>query len=128
MKKAYLHSLSALFLALAFGLHAEEPAFEAELFEIGTLVYSDDFDGEWNHERWGAPKGKKIEGGKLIMEAEFTNREEAMKALKRDHQREGSKRPSRHLQGWRRLPHPRRLSPPLVLHRIIHPTFHRIAS
>ena len=80
-------SLSFFAISLAFSVHlgAEEPAFESKLFEKGTLVYSDDFDGELDRERWGAPKGKKIEDGKLIIEAQFTNREEAMKVLKRDH-------------------------------------------
>ena len=63
---------------------SEEPAFESELFASGTLVYTDDFDGELNRERWGA-KGTKIEDGKLIIGPQFTNREEAMKKLKRDH-------------------------------------------
>jgi hypothetical protein len=74
-----------LLLALAANLQAAEPKFASELFKTGKLVYSDDFDGELNRERWGAPKGKKIENGKLIIEPQFTNREEAMKKLKRDH-------------------------------------------
>ena len=73
-----------LFLALAAPLHAAEPKFKSELFKTGKLVYSDDFDGELNRERWGA-KGTKIEGGKLIVGPQFANREEAMKKLKRDH-------------------------------------------
>jgi hypothetical protein len=73
-----------LLLALAAHLHAEEPKFKSELFKAGKLVYSDDFDGELNRERWGA-KGTKIEDGKLIIRPQFTNREEAMKKLKRDH-------------------------------------------
>ena len=78
-------SIFTFLLACNVHLGAEEPTFESELFEKGTLVYSDDFDGELNRERWGAPKGKKIEDGKLIIEPQFSNREEAMKALKRDH-------------------------------------------
>ena len=76
----------ALIILIAFSasLRAEEPAFESELFSSGTLVYSDDFDGEINRERWGA-KGTKIEEGKLIISPQFTDREVAMKALKRDH-------------------------------------------
>ena len=84
MKKACLPSLSALLLALVSNLSAEEPKFESDLFPSGTLVYSDDFDGEFNRERWGS-KGATIEKGRLIMKAQFTNREEAMKKLKRDH-------------------------------------------
>ena len=65
---------------------ADPPAFQSQLFEKGKLVYSDDFDGEFNKERWGAPKkNKQIKTGKLVVTAQFTSREEAMKVLKRDH-------------------------------------------
>ena len=74
-----------LLLTLSAQLHAAAPNFRSELFSTGKLVYSDDFDGELNREYWGAPKGKKIESGKLIIGPQFTNREEAMKKLKRDH-------------------------------------------
>ena len=84
MKKSPLFPLAAIF-AMSMGLRAEEPEFKSDLFKKGTLVYSDHFVGELNQERWGAPKGKKIEDGKLIIEPQFTNREEAMKVLKRDH-------------------------------------------
>ena len=84
MKKSIL-SFVATLLAMSVNLGAEEPKFTSDLFEKGRLVYSDDFDGELNREWWGASKGKKIEDGKLIIEPQFTNREEAMKALKRDH-------------------------------------------
>ena len=77
-------ALIALLAAVSAGFSSEVPEFESELFEKGTLIYSDDFDGELNRERWGA-KGTEIESGKLIIEPQFTNREEAMKALKRDH-------------------------------------------
>ena len=80
-----LLAVFALLAAASAGFGSEDPKFKSKLFEKGKLVYSDDFDGEYNRERWGAPKGKKIEGGKLIIEPQFTNREEAMKALKRDH-------------------------------------------
>lgn len=79
-----LLSLFAVSLMLSAPLLAEEPVFESELFESGTLVYTDDFDGELDRDRWGA-KGTKIEGGTLIIEPQFTNREEAMEKLKRDH-------------------------------------------
>ena len=63
-----------------------EPQFKSRLFSKGTLVYSDDFDGEFNRERWGSPKkGRLIKDGKLIVTPQFTSREEAMKVLKRDH-------------------------------------------
>ena len=80
--------LSLLFpLLLATAVQAKpsgEPPFQSELFKSGTLVYSDDFDGKLNREYWG-PKGTKIEDGKLVIRPQFTNREEAMKKLKRDH-------------------------------------------
>ena len=81
------HTIPLLALALAFSspLSAEEPAFESELFETGTLVYTDDFDGELNREFWGAPKGKTIEDGHLVVVPEFKNAEEAMAKLNRDH-------------------------------------------
>ena len=41
--------------------------FKSELFNNGKLVYSDDFDGELNRERWGQPKGKSIKDGKLTI-------------------------------------------------------------
>jgi hypothetical protein len=65
---------------------ADPPSFNSELFETGTLVYSDDFDGEFNRERWGSSKkDKQIKDGKLVVTAQFKSKEEAMKALKRDH-------------------------------------------
>ena len=65
---------------------ADPPAFKSELFKTGTLVYSDDFDGEIKRERWGAPtRDKQIADGKLIVSPKFKSKEEAMKALKRDH-------------------------------------------
>ena len=84
MKKFLLFPVAAIF-AMSMGLRAEEPEFKSDLFRKGKLVYSDDFDGELDRERWGAPKGKKIEKGILVIEPQFTNREEAMKVLKRDH-------------------------------------------
>ena len=84
MKKSLLFPVTAIF-AMSMGLRAEEPEFKSDLFRKGKLVYSDDFGGELDRERWGAPKGKKIEKGILVIEPQFTNREEAMKVLKRDH-------------------------------------------
>ena len=74
-----------LFLIFSLGLFAENPTFKSELFKKGKLIYYDDFDGELNHEFWAQPKGKKIENGKLIIGPLFKSKEEAMKALKRDH-------------------------------------------
>ena len=73
-------------LAVMAGAHAAEPEFKSTLFKKGTLVYSDDFDGDYAKEWWGGmKKDKKIEDGKLIITARFKNAEEAKKALKRDH-------------------------------------------
>ncbi|MDP6736025.1 MAG: hypothetical protein QF732_05960 [Nitrospinaceae bacterium] len=72
-------------LTLSVQLHAKEPKFKSELFNSGKLVYSDDFDGELNRERWGQPKGKSIKDGKLIIAPLFKSKEEAIKVLKRDH-------------------------------------------
>jgi len=85
MNKLHLLFLTALSLGLSAHLPAEEPKFKSELFKTGTLIYSDDFDGELNREYWGQPKGKQIEDGKLIIRPLFKSKEEAMKALKRDH-------------------------------------------
>lgn len=66
---------------------ADDPSsFKSVLFKRGTLVYSDDFDGEYNRERWGASKNdRQIKDGKLIVTARFRSKEESMKVLKRDH-------------------------------------------
>ena len=76
--------LLALALAFCSLVIAEEPTFESELFETGTLVYSDDFDEEMNRERWGT-KGTKVEDGQLVVSQQFKNAEEAMGKLNRDH-------------------------------------------
>ena len=78
---------SALLFIYTHGASASDPpAFKSELFKTGKLVYSDDLDGEINRERWGAPtKDKQIKNGNLVVAAKFQSKEEAMKALKRDH-------------------------------------------
>ncbi len=83
----YAITLAAvLFFGLCPCTRAADPAFNSQLFKKGTLVYSDDFDGEINRERWGAPtKDKQIADGKLIVSAKFKSKEEAMRVLKRDH-------------------------------------------
>lgn len=78
-------SIFVFILAFNSNINAAEPPFESELFESGTLVYIDDFEGELNRERWGAPKGKTIENGHLVIIPQFKNAEEAMAALNRDH-------------------------------------------
>ena len=65
---------------------ADPPAFKSQQFKTGTLIYSDDFDGEYSRERWGASKKAcQIKDGKLVVTARFKSKEEAMKVLKRDH-------------------------------------------
>ncbi len=78
---------SAVLCLFTFDASADDPPeFKSEIFKTGTLVYSDDFDGGINRERWGAPtKDKQIKNGNLIVSAKFQSKEEAMKALKRDH-------------------------------------------
>ena len=74
-----------LLVAVSPGFSSEDSKFKSELFKNGKLVYSDDFDGELNRERWGQPKGKSIKDGKLIIAPLFKSKEEAIKVLKRDH-------------------------------------------
>lgn len=77
---------AVLFFGLCPCTRAADPAFKSQQFEKGTLIYSDDFDGQYNRERWGAPKkNKQVKDGKLVVTAQFMSREEAMNALKRDH-------------------------------------------
>ena len=59
--------------------------FKSELFKSGKLIYTDDFNGAINKEFWGQPKGKKIKDGILTVGPLFKSKEEAMKALERDH-------------------------------------------
>tara|TARA_R110002096_G_scaffold272683_3_gene466420 strand:- start:2852 stop:3535 length:684 start_codon:yes stop_codon:yes gene_type:complete len=77
--------LSLLLASFSAHLSAEEPAFESELFSSGALVYTDDFDGAFNREHWGAPKkDKEIVDGTLIVTPLFTSEEEAKATLYRD--------------------------------------------
>jgi len=73
----YTVTAVALFSILCPSAHAADPpAFKSQLFQKGTLVYSDNFDGEFNRERWGAPtKDKQIKDGKLIVTAKFESKE-----------------------------------------------------
>ena len=48
-------------LGLSSNLYAEAPLFKSQLFESGTLVYADDFDGELNRERWEPRSGTRWE-------------------------------------------------------------------
>ena len=78
---------AVLFFGLSPCTGAADPtAFKSRLFENGTLVYSDDFDGELDRERW-EPRTKtwEIKDGTLIGSPDYKNAEEAQKALGRDH-------------------------------------------
>lgn len=65
---------------------ADSPSFKSDLFKGGTLVYSDDFDGKLDRERW-EPRTKtwEVKDGQLIGRPDFKNAQEAQKALGRDH-------------------------------------------
>lgn len=69
---------------LAAQLHAGTPAFQSELFSKGTLVYADDFVGEFNRE-WWQPRTKnwEVKDGLLIGAPDYKNAEEAQKTLGR---------------------------------------------
>jgi len=74
------------FVSLTSNLSADPPPFKSTLFKKGTLVYSDDFDGEHDKLRWGPNKGHmQIKDGVLTISPLFENAEVAMKTLKRDH-------------------------------------------
>ena len=60
--------------------------FQSHFFKKGTLVYSDDFNGDFNKGFWGAPtKDRVIKDGVLTISPKFKSKEEAIKKLKRDH-------------------------------------------
>ena len=80
MKKLLL----TLFFLFAFSLSAEE--FKSEIFKEGKLLYSDDFEKELNSSWWQIrTKNWKVKNGVLTGAPDFKTKEEAMKALKRDH-------------------------------------------
>lgn len=75
-----------LCLLITFCLNAEE--FKSTLFKKGKLIYSDDFNEvhEQDKLRWGPNKGtRKYQDGIMSIAPLFTDKEEAMKKLKRDH-------------------------------------------
>lgn len=77
---------SLIWISTSAACATDPPAFKSQQFSTGTLVYSDDFDGEYNKERWGASKkDRQIKDGKLIVTARFQSKDEAMRVLKRDH-------------------------------------------
>lgn len=79
-------SLLLFIASLIQHLHAGAPTFESHLFKTGTLIYSDDFDGKLDRDRW-QPRTKswEVKNGVLVGKPDFANPKEAIKALKRDH-------------------------------------------
>ena len=81
----FLVLLATLFLTVdLYGF--ESSTFDSQLFSEGTLIYSDDFDGQYDRDRWGATKkDREIVDGYLLVTPRFRSKEEAMKELQRDH-------------------------------------------
>ena len=81
----YIHLLMA-FVSMFQNLHAAGSVFESHLFKQGTLVYTDNFEGKLDRERW-RPRTKswEVKGGILVGKPDYINAQEAMKALKRYH-------------------------------------------
>lgn len=78
--------LCAILFTTMSSFATDPPTFESELFQAGTLVYSDDFDGTLDRKRW-QPRTKSwdVNDGVLVGKPDYANAAEAMKALKRDH-------------------------------------------
>jgi hypothetical protein len=75
-----------LYLLLCFSISAEE--FKSTLFKKGKLIYSDNFNEVHQQDqlRWGPNKGTRvIQDGIMSIKPQFTDKEEAIKKLKRDH-------------------------------------------
>ena len=85
LSRRYIHLLLAL-VSMFQDLQAVDAAFESHLFKQGTLVYTDDFDGKLDRKRWQIrTKSWEVKDGILVGKPDYTNVQEAMKALKRDH-------------------------------------------
>ena len=88
----HMHTFAATFFSALVWLctmnaYAADPtSFKSRLFKNGTLVYSDDFEGELDRERW-QPRTKtwQIKDGTLIGSPDYKSAEEAQKVLGRDH-------------------------------------------
>lgn len=79
--------LSALVWLYPTSGNADDPAvFQSQLFENGTLIYSDDFQGTLDRE-WWQPRTKtwRVQDGMLVGSPDYKNAEEAQAALGRDH-------------------------------------------
>ena len=67
-------------------LFADAQRIESHLFKKGTLIYSDDFNVNLDRERWQLrTKSWEVKDGILVGKPDYTNAQEAMKSLKRDH-------------------------------------------
>ena len=76
-----------LLLSLSSNLCAEAPPFKPHLFEKGTLVYADDFDGEFDLERWEPRSGTRweVRDGMLIGRPSSSDFQEMHKDDSDDH-------------------------------------------
>lgn len=85
LSRRYIHLLLTL-VSMFQDLQAVDAAFESHLFKQGTLVYTDDFDGKLDRKRWQTrTKSWEVKDGILVGKPDYTNAQEAMKALNRDH-------------------------------------------
>ena len=83
--RAFL-TLCAILILTMPALAEDPPVFKSELFKTGTLIYSDDFEGKLDRNRW-QPRTKtwEIKDSTLIGSPDYKNAQEAQKALGRDH-------------------------------------------
>ena len=80
-----IKTISILTLVILIGIGCQSSN-ESELFTNLNLIYSDDFNGDFNTEFWQKrTKNWQIENGVLIGAPDFKTKEEAMKKLKRNH-------------------------------------------
>jgi len=81
-----LKLFSILPLTVLISIGCKSSSNESELFTKLNLIYSDDFNGEFNPEFWQKrTKNWQIKDGILFGVPDFKTKEEAMKALNRDH-------------------------------------------
>ncbi len=82
------HLIQFTLLCFFFSFCALAEDFKSTLFKEGKLIYSDDFNETHKQDRlrWGKNKGSRsLENGLLTFAPLFTDKETAMKNLKRDH-------------------------------------------
>jgi len=79
-------SLFLLIASLSPTLGAGAPTFQSHLFRTGTLIYFDEFDEKLDLKRWQLrTKSWEVKDGTLVGKPDYADKEEAMRALKRDH-------------------------------------------